>query len=165
LTRADLLSWESKLNKEEEEFEKDRTEREEQKLALSLKKDGTIDYGHNSEEEEGENDPEEKPDVVMYAGMFRTAMDWLQDAGEFLKAPSYDYVDELPQSDAKDDDIDDHTGDEVSKKNGTNTKNGGSLDEENSNGSGSSDSKKETAAIDKDVSSSSSDSTDSSDSE
>ena len=165
LTRADLLSWESKLNKEEEEFEKDRTEREEQKLALSLKEDGKIDYGHNSEEEEGENDREEEPDVVMYAGMFRTAMDWLQDAGEFLKAPSYDYVDKLPQSDSKDDDIEDHTGDEVGKKNGTNDNNGGSLDEENSSGSGSSDSKKEKTAIDKDVSSSSRGSTDSFDSE
>ena len=28
----------------------------------------------------------------MYAGMFRTAMDWCQDAGEFLQAPSYDFM-------------------------------------------------------------------------
>ena len=69
------------------------------------------------------------------------------------------------QSKGRDDDIEDHTGDEVGKKNGTNDNNGGSLDEENSSGSGSSDSKKEKTAIDKDVSSSSRGSTDSFDSE
>ena len=61
----------------------------------------------------------------MYAGMFRTAMDWLQDAGEFLKEPSFDYVctgdgnakeggaisvgdDDDDENDDDDDDDDDH---------------------------------------------------------
>uniref|UniRef100_A0A7S4MTR9 Uncharacterized protein n=1 Tax=Odontella aurita TaxID=265563 RepID=A0A7S4MTR9_9STRA len=37
----------------------------------------------NSDDVNG--DENEEPDIVMYAGMFRTAMDMLQDAGEFLK--------------------------------------------------------------------------------
>jgi len=79
LTRADLLSWETKLTVEEEEHERKRKEKE-QKMR------------HQEEEKDGrgeDNDEEEELDVVMYGGMFRTAMDWLQDAGEFLREPSY----------------------------------------------------------------------------
>ena len=39
----------------------------------------------------------------MYAGMFRTAMDWLEDAGEFLKIPNNDFVNkaEISRADSK----------------------------------------------------------------
>lgn len=94
LTKADLLNWEHKLNKEEEEFETERNEKEKAKLSLKLSDDGTIDYGEEYDNEG--DDEEEEPDVVMYAGMFRTAMTWLEDAGEFRKAPTYDYINEQP---------------------------------------------------------------------
>lgn len=93
LTKADLLSWESKLNKEEEVYEKERNEKEQKKLALKVsQEDGKIDYGKDTE------DDEDDLDVVMYAGMFRTAMDWLSDAGELLKSPNYDYIIEQPNN-------------------------------------------------------------------
>jgi len=102
LTKADLLSWESKLNKEEEVYEKERNEKEQQKLALKVsKEDGKIDYGNDPEEDD------EELDVVMYAGMFRTAMDWLSDAGELLKSPNYDYIIDQPveEDNANDEDV------------------------------------------------------------
>ena len=92
LTKADLLSWENKLSKEEEEFERGRTEKEQR---LQSSRDEIGNDGDSNNEEEEEEKEEEEPDVVMYAGMFRTAMDWLQDAGEFLKAPTFDYVNEI----------------------------------------------------------------------
>jgi hypothetical protein len=88
LTKADLLSWETQLAKEEEVFEKERGEKEQSR---------NDDY--NDDREEGSNDDEEEPDLLMYAGMFRTAMDWLTDAGEFLKAPSYEYLIEEDDAD------------------------------------------------------------------
>ena len=91
LTKADLLSWESKLNKEEEMYEKERNAKEQQKLALNVsQEDGKIDY------DKEDDDEDDDLDVVMYAGMFRTAMDWLSDAGELLKSPNYDYIIEQP---------------------------------------------------------------------
>jgi len=104
LTKADLLSWESKLNKEEEVYEKERNEKEQQKLALKVsQEDGKIDYGNEDDEDDDDLD------VVMYAGMFRTAMDWLSDAGELLKAPNYDYIieqsDDMEEEDANEGDV------------------------------------------------------------
>merc|ERR1712127_827082 len=83
LRKADLLSWESKLNAEGEDYERERHEKEER---LSFEE---ADGGSTEKDEDMQD---EEPDVVMYAGMFRTAMDWLQDAGEFLKEPSFDYL-------------------------------------------------------------------------
>jgi hypothetical protein len=89
LTKSDLLCWESRLQKEVQDFEKERKE----------KKDLTsTDVGEDADHDEDisgngdDNDEEEEPDVLMYAGMFRTSMDWLEDAGEFLKEPSFAYV-------------------------------------------------------------------------
>mmetsp|Transcript_9241 Transcript_9241/g.19948 ORF Transcript_9241/g.19948 Transcript_9241/m.19948 type:complete len:679 (+) Transcript_9241:64-2100(+) len=107
LTRADLLSWETKLNKEEEEYEKERAEKEQ--LRQERDAGDESDDGNRGEEEE-----EEDLDVVMYAGMFRTAMDWLQDAGEFLKEPSYDYIN--VEEDAAEDAMQDEDADQEDVK-------------------------------------------------
>mmetsp|Transcript_9369 Transcript_9369/g.20149 ORF Transcript_9369/g.20149 Transcript_9369/m.20149 type:complete len:593 (-) Transcript_9369:190-1968(-) len=80
LTKADLLSWETKLSKEEESFDEKRNEQEE-----IQKTEDDIEGGRNDQE----------PDLLMYAGMFRTGMDWLQDAGDFLKSPSYAYLNDV----------------------------------------------------------------------
>jgi len=72
LTKADLLCWEGRLKVEEG--------------------DGDGDDASGRGDDGGDDEDEEGPDVPMYAGMFRTAMDWLQDAGEFLKEPLFDYV-------------------------------------------------------------------------
>jgi hypothetical protein len=87
LTKADLMSWESKLAKEEEAYEIERNEKEEM---MESGRTNESDNDESSHQDDEENDVE--PDSLMYAGMFRTAMDWLQDAGEFLQAPSYDFV-------------------------------------------------------------------------
>ncbi|KAL7486179.1 hypothetical protein ACHAW6_011771 [Cyclotella cf. meneghiniana] len=89
LSKADLLSWEAKLALEEEAFEKKRNSKD------SLKKDCHTSEEHSSDEEE-------EPDLLMYAGMFRTAMDWLQDAGEFLKTPTYHYIKEVERERVED---------------------------------------------------------------
>ena len=82
LTKEDLLRWEVLLAHEEEVFEKE----QEQKGRIA------------SDDEKSDNNlEEEEPDLLMYSGMFRTAMDWLQDAGEFLKSPNYDYVNEVEE--------------------------------------------------------------------
>ena len=69
-----LSGWETKLAEEEEAYEKQVKERT-----------------TSNEEDDGDAEDEE-PDVLMYSGMFRTAMDWLQDAGEFKKSPTDDYI-------------------------------------------------------------------------
>lgn len=94
LTKTDLRCWENQLQREEQDFEKERKE----------KKDLTsTDVGENAgldEDVSGEgDDDEEKPDVLMYAGMFRTSMDLLEDAGEFLKEPSFAYVTTMAETD------------------------------------------------------------------
>jgi hypothetical protein len=93
LTKADLLCWESQLINEEDAFESERNAKEKK---LKEKRDQRDQSGNCSdedlEEDEDGDDDEEKLDVVMYAGMFRTAMDWLHDAGEFLKEPTYEYI-------------------------------------------------------------------------
>ena len=68
-----LSGWETKLAEEEETYEKDGKTRT------------------SSDEDDGDAEDEE-PDLLMYSGMFRTAMDWLQDAGEFKKSPKDDYI-------------------------------------------------------------------------
>lgn len=87
LTKVDLMSWESKLAKEEEAYEIERNEKEEM---MESRMANESDNDESSHQDGEENDVE--PDSLMYAGMFRTAMDWLQDAGEFLQAPSYDFI-------------------------------------------------------------------------
>ena len=139
LTKADLLCWEGRLNVEEEEFERARKEMEDQwalsgndaGVEASCNGNGDGDGDGDGDDASGRGDnggdevDEEGPDVPMYAGMFRTAMDWLQDAGEFLKEPSFDYVctgdgnakeggaisvgdDDDDENDDDDDDDDDH---------------------------------------------------------
>mmetsp|Transcript_3087 Transcript_3087/g.6786 ORF Transcript_3087/g.6786 Transcript_3087/m.6786 type:complete len:678 (-) Transcript_3087:123-2156(-) len=115
LKKADLLRWETQLTKEEEEFEEERNERE--KLLLS---------GEGQDESEKEEE-EEEPDVVMYAGMFRTAMDWLQDAGDFLKEPSYDFVNPAVEEEGADAVLED--------KGDRNTNNGNDSDDSSDQGS------------------------------
>lgn len=66
-TRSHLESWEHDLSKIENPTQ-------------AAKKEAT--GANDSSDSEGDG---EEPDVVMYAGMFRTAWDMLQDAGEFLK--------------------------------------------------------------------------------
>ena len=88
LTKADLLSWDDKLNMEEEEYERERDEKEKEKQQQQQQ----LSQQESDNEASENEDDEDEPDVVMYAGMFRTAMDWLQDAGEFLKEPSFDYI-------------------------------------------------------------------------
>ena len=98
LTKADLLCWEGRLNVEEEEFERARKEREDRRelsgkdSGVEADGDGDDASGRGDDDDDDDEEYEEGPDVPMYAGMFRTAMDWLQDAGEFLKEPSFDYV-------------------------------------------------------------------------
>jgi len=99
LTKTDLLCWESRLQKEEQGFEKERKEKKDKTLT-----DAGEDSGHDEdvsgdgddddddEDQDEEEEEEEEPDVLMYAGMFRTSMDWLEDAGEFLKEPSFAYI-------------------------------------------------------------------------
>ena len=107
LTKTDLLSWDSKLNKEEEEHERERDEKKNEKQQQWEKQqrwssqqesdEGVLDNDATSDDE----DNEDEPDVVMYAGMFRTAMDWLQDGGEFLKEPSFDYIMEAQEEETE----------------------------------------------------------------
>jgi len=100
LTKADLLCWEGRLNEEEEEFER-RGQKEKEDGSLTMKDEAQAenesddDDNDNCDDASSQGDDDEDlldPDVPMYAGMFRTAMDWLQDAGEFLKEPSFDYI-------------------------------------------------------------------------
>jgi hypothetical protein len=86
--RSALLGWETRLASEEEVYEKEKA------LNKELESDDNIMESGNNEEEE-----EEEPDLLMYAGMFRTAMDWLQDAGEFKKSPVDDYIVTVAASD------------------------------------------------------------------
>lgn len=118
LTKADLLRWESQLNEEEEEFELERNAKE---MKLNERRDQreTSDTGSDKDQElddgeEEEEEEEEELDVVMYAGMFRTAMDWLQDAGEFLKEPTFEYITHVKECAMEDEDK------EVVKDAGTN---------------------------------------------
>ncbi|KAL3767277.1 hypothetical protein ACHAW5_002080 [Stephanodiscus triporus] len=100
LTKADLLCWEGRLNEEEEEFERqDRKKKGDGSLTkkdeAQAENESDDDDGDDCDDASGQGDDDDDfvdPDVPMYAGMFRTAMDWLQDAGEFLKEPSFDYV-------------------------------------------------------------------------
>jgi len=110
LTKADLMSWESKLAKEEEEYERERNEKEEMKATEEVSVSGDDESSNRDEDED-----EEEPDSLMYAGMFRTAMDWLQDAGEFLQAPSFDFINSQDTTDEKND-VNDPTTNEISNE-------------------------------------------------
>ena len=90
LTKADLLCWEERLNREVEEFE--RLERNEKEDGGGIVSTEEYAGAENDDDNDVNEDIEEGPDVTMFAGMFRTAMDWLQDAGEFLRTPSFEYV-------------------------------------------------------------------------
>jgi hypothetical protein len=121
LTKADLLRWESQLNREEEEFELERNAKDTKlnEWRAQREESGNCDNDTGSdkdqEEDDGEEEEEEEDlDVVMYAGMFRTAMDWLQDAGEFLKEPTFEYITNVKECAMEDDDK------EVEKGAGTN---------------------------------------------
>jgi hypothetical protein len=100
LTKADLLCWEGRLSREVEEFERlERNEGEDRGGVVSSEE---YTGAENDDDNDDDDDIKEGTDVAMYAGMFRTAMDWLQDAGEFLREPSFDYV----RRTGKDDDDD-----------------------------------------------------------
>ena len=96
LVKADLMIWERKLATEEEDYERERNEKEQ------MKANEETNESDNEESSYREEDDEEEPDSLMYAGMFRTAMDWLQDAGEFLQAPTYDFISSEDNADEKD---------------------------------------------------------------
>ena len=96
LVKADLMIWERKLALEEEDYERERNEKEQ------MKANEETNESDNEESSHREEDDEEEPDSLMYAGMFRTAMDWLQDAGEFLQAPTYDFISSEDNADEKD---------------------------------------------------------------
>ena len=68
LARKRLRSWEADLARIEADFQA--TEEEAEK---------------EEEEEDQKEEEEEAPDLLMYTGMFRTAMDMLSDAGELLR--------------------------------------------------------------------------------
>ena len=114
LAKEDLMSWESKLAKEEEEYERERNEREDMKANES-----------DNEESSNPDEDEEEPDSLMYAGMFRTAMDWLQDAGEFLQTPSYDFITDVDNPD-EENEVDDQDASPESIEEGTNESDGAS---------------------------------------
>jgi len=88
-----LTNWETGLNREEEEYER---------LQKEVKGEG----GEDNNDESQDSSDEQEPDTFMYAGMFRTAMDWLQDAGEFLKSPEFDFVNE-PSTETKQKSVED----------------------------------------------------------
>jgi hypothetical protein len=78
--RTQLQSWEALLGRIEEDFED----------AEKQKKEEAAGEAANGDKNEGEdNDSQdynpEEPDLLMYTGMFRTAMDMLTDAGELLR--------------------------------------------------------------------------------
>jgi hypothetical protein len=95
LTKSDLLCWESRLQKEEQDFEKERKEKKDltsTDVGEDADHDKDVDHDEDVSGDGDDDDEEEEPDVLMYAGMFRTSMDWLEDAGEFLMEPSFAYV-------------------------------------------------------------------------
>lgn len=98
LMKADLMSWERKLATEEEDYERERNEKEDMKATEEVQESDNDE----SSNDDNDDEDEEEPDSLMYAGMFRTAMDWLQDAGEFLQAPSYDFISSEDNTDEKD---------------------------------------------------------------
>ena len=73
--RTQLQSWEVLLGRIEEDFEASEKEEEEEEEA---------DDDSNEANDSEDYNPEE-PDMLMYTGMFRTAMDMLTDAGELLR--------------------------------------------------------------------------------
>ena len=82
--KAILSKWETKLAKEEEYYAQEQES----------------DSGND---EQGEEEKEEQPDLLMYSGMFRTAMDWLQDAGEFIKSPTECYIQHIVEENERED--------------------------------------------------------------
>jgi len=85
------LEWSDALAKAEEEFELSRKEDMKNEYFMMRKK---REDGYDNEGEEEEEEEEETPDLLMYAGMFRTAMDMLEDAGEFLSTTEDDTFDD-----------------------------------------------------------------------
>ena len=83
--KAILSSWETKLAKEEESYEQEKES----------------DSGNDEQVSVDQHEEEEEPDLLMYSGMFRTAMDWLQDAGEFIKSPTDHYIQHVVQEKMK----------------------------------------------------------------
>eukprot|EP00978_Attheya_sp_CCMP212_P029119 scaffold102442_cov54-Attheya_sp.AAC.3 len=89
ISKADL-DWSTKLAVIEEEYEASHNFEDEQATDEEDNAPQLVVLEDDSEEE--------KHDLLMYAGMFRTAMDMLEDAGEFVKT-----VPESDESDANDD--------------------------------------------------------------
>ena len=106
--RTQLQSWEALLGRIEEDFEASEKEKEKEKEA-------DVDNNEAKEEEE-ENDTEdynpEEPDLLMYTGMFRTAMDMLTDAGELLRVVELS-SDEEGDNPSENDDEDGESDDEA----------------------------------------------------
>ena len=78
LARKRLRSWEADLARIETDFQATEEEAEEEE----------------EEEDQKEEEEEEAPDLLMYTGMFRTAMDMLSDAGELLRVVEVNSDDE-----------------------------------------------------------------------
>jgi predicted RNase H-like HicB family nuclease len=82
------MEWQDRLVQLEEDYE-------------SRKNDGNSDEAQSDDDDDDSQrdgdsrSAEEEPDTKMFAGMFRTCLDMLHDAGEFTK--------EVPDSDAEED--------------------------------------------------------------
>ena len=92
LTEAEnLFSAQQQQLENEDQTEAEKTNEESGKHHQNgIKNGNSASNNHGSEEEEDDNsdeddDEEEEPDFMMYAGMFRTAMEMLEEAGEFQK--------------------------------------------------------------------------------
>ena len=92
---ADDLQWEDRLAKIEKEFEiRQKADsilsEEPDQVVLAEKKTSSSDAGSDSDvdSKQGSFDEDMPLDVSMYAGMFRTAMEMLQESGELRKSPS-----------------------------------------------------------------------------
>lgn len=86
LSRSDL-EWSEKLKKIEDDYEEEmkRITDENDEMNDDEQHDDDNDQNDDQQEKSEGDESDQEADVLMYAGMFRTAMDMLEDAGEFLK--------------------------------------------------------------------------------
>ena len=78
--RTQLQSWEVLLARIEKDFEATEKDKKREEKGENVDDDQSEEEDNDSED----YNPEE-PDLLMYTGMFRTAMDMLTDAGELLR--------------------------------------------------------------------------------
>ena len=99
--RTQLQSWEKLLGRIEEDFEAAEKEKEEQE-GTEAGSDADDNQGEAGDNDSEDYNPEE-PDLLMYTGMFRTAMDMLTDAGELLRVVELSSDEEGDNSSENDD--------------------------------------------------------------